>query len=427
MNAKVLLALAACAALALAEEPQSAAGIKASTETKPGEGAKPAEEAKPGAAEVTLKGVLMLEEACTLKPEKGAGEVPVLFALEGPPSVTEALDAIMKTHWPGDSMDAKQAMDLNESFVKRLKYYLTPCALTTKASKDGKWGNPLRDVTGFVCEKEGKKWITPSKIQDAKIKYPDKMLAPDKPLKSPGKEPLILKITDTLLLRCILLPAGDFLFEKPYYVQPRWQDEFPRHITLTKPLWMAEIPVTQEMWEAVMGNNPSTLKDPKRPVRNATCTDANKFCQLVSEKNGRKVRLPGEAEWEYAARVGTSNPQFDVKYQDQDSSGPERTTLPVKSKQPNAWGLYDMIASCAFEMTRDKFAFSRQDASDPYDSCEKDEAAGRKHAHWGRNLVTYHEGVNGGTKDKEYGSTKIRVVVEATPEEISALEKATGQ
>ena len=292
---------------------------------------------------------------------------------------------------------------------------------------DATVSNPAKAVTGVVFEKEGKKWITPSKIQDATIKYPDKMLAPDKPLKMPGKEPLVLKVTDTLSLNCILLPRGDFLFLKPYYVQPRWQDEFPRHITLSKPFWMAEIPMTQEMWESVMNSNPSTLKDPKRPVRNVNCADANKFCQILSEKNGRKVRLPGEAEWEYAARVGTSNPQLDAKYKDQDSGGPQKTTLPVKSKQPNAWGLYDMIASSAFEMTRDKFAFSREDAVDPYDSCEKDEAAGRKHGHWGKNVVTYHEGVSGGKTDIDYGSTKIRVVVEATPEEIAAMEKAAEQ
>ena len=185
------------------------------------------------------------------------------------------------------------------------------------------------------------------------------MLAPDKPIKMPGKEPLILKVTDTLSLKCILLPRGEFLFLKPYYVVPRWQDEFPRLITLTKPFYLAEIPVTQEMYEAVMGNNPSTLKDPQRPVRNVPCADVNKFCKILSEKNGRTVRLPGEAEWEYAARVGTSNPPLDVKYKDQKSSGRARgECLPVKSKQPNAWGLYDMISDNAYEMTRDAFVFS---------------------------------------------------------------------
>ncbi|MGD0093073.1 MAG: SUMF1/EgtB/PvdO family nonheme iron enzyme [Planctomycetota bacterium] len=392
----------------------------------------PEEKPDPAGPEVTLKGMLMLEEACTLKPAKDADKTMVLFALEGTPEVTATLDAIMKEYWPGDSMDGNQARDLNDAFAKRLKYYFTPCELTMKNLGSCKWGNPQMAVTGIVSEKDGKQWITPSKIfgeypnkRPVTLKYPDKMLALDKPIKMTGKEPLILKVTDTLSLKCILLPSGKFLFAKPFYVAPRWQDEFPRLITLTKPFWLAEIPVTQEMYEAVMGSNPSTLKDPQRPVRNVPCADVNKFCKIVSEKSGRTVRLPGEAEWEYAARVGTSNPPLDVKYKDQKSSGGARgECLPVKSKQPNAWGLYDMISDNAYEMTRDAFVFRRMDEVDPYYSCEKDEASGKKHGHWGRNTVTYHEAVGEATNDAAYGSTKFRVVVDATPEEIAEMEKA---
>jgi hypothetical protein len=394
---------------------------------------KSAEEAKPAAArpEVTLKGVMMLEEACTLKPAGDADKTLVLFALEGTPEVAITLDAIMKEIWPGDSMDGVQGRHLNDAFGKTLKYYVTPGELATKNLGSSKWGNPQMAVTGVVSEKGGKKWITPSKIfgqypdrSPVTLKYPDKMLAPDKPIKMTGKKPLFLKVTGTLSLKCILLPRGA-LFMKPFYVVPRWQDEYPRLITLTKPFYLAEIPVTQEMYEAIMGSNPSTLKDPQRPVRNVPCADVNKFCKILSEKNRRTVRLPGEAEWEYAARVGTSNPPLDAKYKDQKSAGRARgECLPVKSKQPNAWGLYDMISDNAYEMTRDAFVFRRMDEVDPYYSCEKDEASGKKHAHWGRNTVTYHEAVGEATNDAAYGSWKFRVVVEATPEEIATMEKA---
>jgi hypothetical protein len=407
--------------------------------------APPAEggEHKPApAGEVTLKGVMMLEDACTPKAAKEVRHMVVLFALEGTPEVATTLDAIMKENWPGDSMDAKQARNMNDAFSTRLKYYFTPGEFATKCvngSKDAPgcmWGEPWVGVTGMISEKGGKKWITPSKVftqypdrKQVTPRYPDKMLAPDKPLKMPGKNPLILRVSDKLSLRCILLPRGSFLFLKPYYVQPRWQDEFPIVVTFTKPFWLAEIPVTQEMWESVMPNNPSTLKDPQRPVRNVTCAEVNKFCRILSANNGRTVRLPGEAEWEYAARVGTSNPQLDVKYQGQNSAGPGRgVCLPVKSKQPNAWGLYDMLNPGAFEMLRDAFVLDRRvDEVDPYFSCEKDEAAGKKHAHWGRNTVTYHEGVGDAKDDAAYGSTKFRVVVEATPEEIAEMEKTAGK
>ena len=179
------------------------------------------------------------------------------------------------------------------------------------------------------------------------------------------------------------------------------------------------------MWESVTKTNPSTWKDPQRPVRNITGPEAYNFCQILSEKNGRKVRLPGEAEWEYAARVGTSNPELDAKTADQDCSGKKGgELLPVKSRKPNAWGLYDMIHGGAFEMLRDKFTFTREDAVDPYVSCEKEDVAGKRVGHWGRNSTTYHESTAGGGKDTSYGNSMIRVVVEATPEEIAGMEAA---
>jgi formylglycine-generating enzyme required for sulfatase activity len=68
---------------------------------------------------------------------------------------------------------------------------------------------------------------------------------------------------------------------------------------------------------------------------------------VLSGKNGRKVRLPTDAEWEYAARVGTSSPCFDEKYREQRSFvGDTRGRCePVRRRKPNAWGLYDMIKS----------------------------------------------------------------------------------
>ena len=169
------------------------------------------------------------------------------------------------------------------------------------------------------------------------------MLAPDKPLVMPNKKPLMLKITDHLTLKCVPIPAGKFLQGSPFY-QQRYQDEFPHEVVLTQSFYMAEIPVTQEMFEAIPGRNPSLVKAPQCPVEGAAWADVTEFCRILSERNRMRVRLPTDAEWEYAARVGTSNPCFTEKYREQVSTaGVKGSITPVKSRQPNAWGLYDML------------------------------------------------------------------------------------
>ena len=122
--------------------------------------------------------------------------------------------------------------------------------------------------------------------------------------------------------------------------------ERPTHNVSLNSFYIGETEVTQALWVAVMGSNPSHFtSDRLRPVEQVTWDDCQTFINKLSALTGVKFRLPTEAEWEYAARGGTqskgymyagSNNIDEVAWYWTDS------THPVKSKQPNELGLYDM-------------------------------------------------------------------------------------
>jgi formylglycine-generating enzyme required for sulfatase activity len=346
----------------------------------------------------------------------------VLFAIDGTDDVREMLERIMKESYPDEGLDAEAAQKLMDQFSARLKFHLAPDSPALQEARFAK--NVSKNhycmpalasaVTGLVTEKDGKRWITASRIEPTKLKFPDRMTAPGKPFVVPDKEPLTLKISDTLTLKCVYIPPGKFLMGTPVYMWPYYVEEFPHLVTLTKPFYMAEIPITQEMYEAVMENNPSTVKDPQLPVQNPPFADVNKFCQLVSEKNGKRVRPPTDAEWEYAARTGTSDPGFSEKYKEQNSTGPDgfKAPLKVKSKKPNAWGLYD-LASCWWEISADKGMYNvRQPATDPHYPPGVENARSQRS---GRGIIQEnwsigtHEFI---TEKPDYAGQKFRVIVE---------------
>lgn len=119
-------------------------------------------------------------------------------------------------------------------------------------------------------------------------------------------------------------------------------DEKQHQVTLTKGFWILETEVTQKQWKAIMQNNPSSFRGDDLPVERVTREDCQAFCDKCKEL-GFPIRLPTEAQWEYACRAGTTGPYAgeldDMGWYASNSGG---KTHPVRMKSPNAWGLYDM-------------------------------------------------------------------------------------
>lgn len=140
-------------------------------------------------------------------------------------------------------------------------------------------------------------------------------------------------------------------------------NEKPVHVVCVNDFYIGKYEVTQEQWKAVMGNNPAFFSSCGNncPVENVSWDDAQDYINKLSEKTGKKYRLPTEAEWEYAARSGgkkekwsgTSN--FD-ELEDYawflDNSG--KKTHPVGKKKPNGLGLYDMSGN-VWEWVKDGY------------------------------------------------------------------------
>lgn len=145
----------------------------------------------------------------------------------------------------------------------------------------------------------------------------------------------------------VKIEPGEFLMGGPPDEEGRFDDEVQHRVMITKAFELQTTPVTQSQYEVVMGVNPSRFKGENNPVEMVSWNDAQEFIKRLNAGQTKYTyRLPTEAEWEYAARAGTSGPypfntdELDAyAWYDKNSDG---KTHPVGQKKPNAWGLYDM-------------------------------------------------------------------------------------
>ncbi len=127
-----------------------------------------------------------------------------------------------------------------------------------------------------------------------------------------------------------------------------YNDESPVHSVNLSDYYIGETEVTQELWQAVMGTNPSNFKGANRPVEMVSWNDCQAFIGELNAITGKTFMLPTEAQWEYAARGGNKNQGYKYSgsnYIDAvawytDNSG--SATHPVKQKRANELGIYDM-------------------------------------------------------------------------------------
>ncbi len=172
----------------------------------------------------------------------------------------------------------------------------------------------------------------------------------DAPFPSASIQPAHLEtITNSIGMKMVLIPAGQFLMGSPDSDAMAQPNEKPQHLVrITRPFWLAVTPVTWEQAGRVMKVDPAGA-DPTCPVVRVSWEAAVSFCLCLSEREGVDYRLPTEAQWEYACRAGSTtkwsfgDDESDlVHYGWYSVNARLKSPYPVGQKKPNAWGLFDM-------------------------------------------------------------------------------------
>jgi sulfatase modifying factor 1 len=201
---------------------------------------------------------------------------------------------------------------------------------------------------------------------------------PDRKL--PGENDPPKHFTNSIGMKFVWIRPGTFVMGSPANEEGRADNETQHKVTLTKGYYMGVHLVTQEQWQAVMGNNPSKFKGEENlPVEQVSWDDCQEFIKKLRDKDKKAYRMPTEAEWEYACRAGTTTPFHfgetistdQVNYDGNYAYGKSKKgvyrgkTTPVGTFPANAWGLCDMHGNL-WEWCEDWFGdYPQNDVVDP--------------------------------------------------------------
>jgi sulfatase modifying factor 1 len=195
----------------------------------------------------------------------------------------------------------------------------------------------------------------------------------------PKKEPS-KNFTNSIGMKFVWIPPGTFLMGSPKEEEGREDNETQHKVTLSKGFYMGVSLVTQEQWQAVMGNNPSEFEGEKNlPVERVSWDMCQEFIKKLRDKDKKFYRLPTEAEWEYSCRAGTTTPfhfgetistqqaNYDGNfvYGNGNKGVFREKTMPVNTFPGNAWGLHDMHGN-VWEWCQDWHSnYPKNDVVDP--------------------------------------------------------------
>ena len=154
--------------------------------------------------------------------------------------------------------------------------------------------------------------------------------------------PVALSLGDGVTLPFVAIPAGTFTMG----ANSGRRDERPQHtVVISRSFRLSTTEITQDQYQSVMGDNPSNWRGPAMPVHNVSWDDATEFCRRASTKLGKRIRLPTEAEWEYACRLGAAAGDEATEEVAWCSTNSDRQTHAAATKPADALRLHDMLGN----------------------------------------------------------------------------------
>ena len=178
---------------------------------------------------------------------------------------------------------------------------------------------------------------------------------------SPSGNTITIPVKNGISIEMVKVEAGSFNMGATPEMENPYDSEKPVHrVTLTNNYYIGKYEVTQALWQAVMGSNPSYFKGDDLPVEKVSWDDCQDFISKLNAMTGKRFRLPTEAEWEYAARGGKKSQGYQYSGSNtidnvawyHDNSGSK--THAVGTKQPNELGIYDMTGNVS-EWCQDRY------------------------------------------------------------------------